>query len=249
MRGIKPLTERVERFCREYVARGGNGAEAARAVGYSDAKGGARIQASRLLQDPRVQLRVAQLRALEGNGGLAFLNRPSAGGAGGSIPPMDGEIYGPGDNGPGPRPIPPGETEEQKEARAGRNLTRNYVIANLMTNVEIAMGRELVETSVAVKRTIASRAGEGITGPKGGGPELAGYVTTVETVSATKVRISDRNGAVANQALSLLSQQLEAIKSEGGELTEENKDRTKTFLDRTHAKKYAGLRAKMRASV
>ncbi len=53
------LTERMERFCRAYVA-GGNGALAAREAGY--AASGARRQAHRLLGRPDVRHRVRQLQ-------------------------------------------------------------------------------------------------------------------------------------------------------------------------------------------
>ena len=53
------LNERMERFCRAYVA-GGNGAQAAREAGY--APSAARRQAHRLLRRPDIRQRVHQLQ-------------------------------------------------------------------------------------------------------------------------------------------------------------------------------------------
>jgi hypothetical protein len=239
---VAPLNEKQEAFCRHYVANGGNGAKAARDAGFAEKS--AHVTASRLLKDDRVQLRIAVLRAGQKGGTVAFLARPDTGGAGGGFPPLDGDILRPGDDIPDP---------PRSDAAKAIDLTRNYIVANLMENVEIAMGRQPLDVLVAVKRTVTKKITRSRTPPPPGSGEgedwdVGGVEAVTETVSAKKVRVTDRNGAVANVALKLLSEQLELIRKEGGTLNEENSERTAQYLDRETAAKYDGLRGKMRAA-
>jgi hypothetical protein len=59
---MPPLSHRRERFCRRYLATG-NAAEAARSAGYSRVS--ARYQGHRLLNNPAVAARVAELAAAQ----------------------------------------------------------------------------------------------------------------------------------------------------------------------------------------
>lgn len=55
------LPERYRLFCIAFMSNGGNGAEAARTAGYSDTGGGARVRASELIRDRRIQAALKEL--------------------------------------------------------------------------------------------------------------------------------------------------------------------------------------------
>lgn len=186
------LTEQQERFCRAYVANGGNGAAAAVAAGYS--KAGAAVQAHRLLKNTAIELRVAQLKLEVATGGVTLLRPPSGGAAGAPpSPPIDGDVYGPGAALP-----PPGGTMSPEE-----ELTRGYIVNGLMEVVEIGLGRRTVLERVMLKGTIVGHDG-----------------SMKQEVRVEELQVTDRNLSAAVNALKALSDQIEIIKAAGGKVPE-----------------------------
>jgi hypothetical protein len=56
-----PSTDRQQLFCENFVANGGNGAQAAKGAGYSQHPGSSRVTAYRLLQQPKIRARIHSL--------------------------------------------------------------------------------------------------------------------------------------------------------------------------------------------
>jgi len=142
------------------------------------------------------------------------------------MPPLDGQLLEPGHHGPRRREEPP-------EIDPTVMLTRRWIVEQLMRNVSIAMGDEEIETKVIVKATRRSlKAGED------------GVPLVAETVDVVTVKVTDRSGAVANQALNLLDQQLDKIKAERGTVPQEAQD----YLAQ-HADRLAVMRRNTKAAI
>ena len=168
------LTPREQRFCREYVGNGGNGKAAAIEAGYGEA--GAAVQSTRLLKRADIQAEIQRLRS--GTHGVVgemmhkavmVINesRPSA-----SENPERAAMY----------------AEADKDLVAG--LNRAYVIAGLMENFEMALGRKSKKlTRVLTKRVKAED----------------GTIST--TVEAVQVEVFEVDHSGANRAGELLLEQ------------------------------------------
>lgn len=217
------LTDKERAYCRYYVANGGNGTQAAISAGY--AKASASVQSAKLQKKATIKAEIAMLKGEVANGTLHLLAAPRGGGNQGP-PPLDGTVLEPGESGPRrqPEPVPDDPTIM---------LTRQFIVGQLVRNVAIAMGDEDIEQRVMVKaRKTQVKAGEN------GEPIIA------ESVDVVVVRVTDRNGAVANQALNLLDQQLDKIKAERGTVPQE----ARNLLD-AHQDRLAAMRQNTKAAI
>ncbi|MCC7347531.1 MAG: terminase small subunit [Variibacter sp.] len=206
------LTDKERAFCRYYIANGGNGTQAAISAGY--ASGSAKVTASQMLKKPQIRAEIELLRSQVDNGTLHLLAAP-----GGSQPPrqppLDGQVLEPGSS--GPRREPPATDPTVA-------LTRGWIVGQLMRNVAISMGDETVEQRVMVKATRKTlKAG------------ADGEPMIQETVDVVTVRVTDRSGSAANQALNLLDQQIDKIKAERGSVPQEATDFMAAHQDRLAA--------------
>lgn len=216
------LTDKERAFCRYYIANGGNGTQAAISAGY--APGSAKVTASQMLKKPQIRAEIELLRSQVDNGTLHLLAAP-----GGSQPPrqppLDGQVLEPSDHGP--------RRKAEQPADPTVTLTRQWIVEQLVRNVAISMGDEAIEQKVMVKATRRTlKAG------------ADGEPVVQETVDVVTVRVTDRSGSAANQALNLLAQQLDIIKAERGAVPQEAQD----FLA-AHQDRLATMRRNTKAAI
>lgn len=205
------LTDKERAFCRYYVANGGNGTQAAISAGY--APGSAKVTASQMLRKPQIRAEIELLRSQVDNGTLHLLAAPG-GTPPPKPPPLDGQV-------PGWSPRP---RKEEPPADPTVALTRGWIVGQLMRNVAISMGDETVEQRVMVKATRKTlKAG------------VDGEPMIQETVDVVTVKVTDRSGSAANQALNLLDQQIDKIKAERGSVPQEATDFMAAHQDRLAA--------------
>lgn len=216
------LTDKERAYCRYYVANGGNGTQAAISAGY--AKASASVQSAKLQRKVTVRAEIEAVRAQMGAGNLHVLPAPGQG-SGGSPPPLDGQVLEPGYH-----PRPPRKDEAPDPTVS---LTRGWIVEQLMRNVAISMGDEAIEQRVMVKATRKTlKAG------------VDGEPMIQETVDVVTVKVTDRSGSAANQALNLLDQQLDKIKAERGTVPQEAQD----FLA-AHQDRLATMRRNTKAAI
>lgn len=217
------LTDKERAYCRYYVANGGNGTQAAISAGY--AKASASVQSAKLQRKPLVKAEIVSVRAQYQAGTLHVLPAPGQG-SGGAPPPLDGQVLEPGDAGPRrgkPEPEPTDPTVL---------LTRQFIVGQLVRNVAIAMGDEAIEQRLIVKATRRTlKAG------------ADGEPLIQETIDVVTVKVTDRNGAVANQALNLLDQQLDKLKAERGTVPQQAQDFLTQHEDRLSRMRQATAKA------
>lgn len=167
----RPLDERERAFCAEYVRNGGNGKAAAIHAGYGIA--GAAVQAGRLLKRPAIQREIEARRkgakAIVGeliSKAVAVISeeRPSA-----SVNPERAEA----------------QAEMDRDLASG--LSRAYVIAGLIDNFEMALGRRSKKITKLVTHRLKAEDGK---------------VTT--SVEAMQVEVFEVDHAGANRAGELL---------------------------------------------
>lgn len=127
------LTQREKDFARHYVANGGDGQAAAIKAGYSKAT--AKVQASQILGRKRVQDEIARLRGAVDRTAKAIMKAATI-----EADAVQGEI------------IPPEQVDAVHKAIADQ-LTRNYVVVNLMEIVEIGMGKRPTMLTKIIKET------------------------------------------------------------------------------------------------
>lgn len=217
------LTDKERAYCRYYVANGGNGTQAAISAGY--AKASASVQATKLMKKDVIRAEIAAVRAQMGAGNLHVLPAPGQG-SGGPPPPLDGQVLEPGDHGDRRRRV-------EHPADPTVALTRGWIVEQLMRNVAISMGDEAIEQRVMVKATRRTlKAG------------TDGEPLIQETVDVVTVKVTDRSGSAANQALNLLDQQLDKIKAERGTVPQEAQD----FLA-AHQDRLAAMRRNTKAAI
>lgn len=215
------LTDKERAFCRYYIANGGNGTQAAISAGY--APGSAKVTASQMLKKPQIRAEIELLRSQVDNGTLHLLAAP--GSTPPRLPPLDGQVLEPSDHGPRRKAETPTDPTVA--------LTRGWIVEQLMRNVAISMGDEAIEQRVMVKATRRTlKAGED------GAPLIQ------ETVDVVTVKVTDRSGSAANQALNLLDQQLDKIKAERGTVPQEAQD----FLA-AHQDRLATMRRNTKAAI
>lgn len=133
----RPLSAREEKFARAYVRLGGNGSAAAIEAGYSAA--GAHVAANRLLKRPHVQAFIDQLRA----GPKAVVDEM-----------ISKALTVVREERPNPQADPERAAmyaEAEKDIAAG--LTRAHVVAELLENLAICMGRRSSKVT-KIRRTV-----------------------------------------------------------------------------------------------
>jgi hypothetical protein len=206
------LTEKERAFCRYYVVNGGNGKQAAISAGYSQRS--AAPLASKLLKKAYIRDEIERVTKLVAEGKLGVIGAPQAEQqkATGGPHPSDSVpvVY-----------TPPPKPNTKAPTDPAISLTRAYLISELMRNARIAMGDEPIEAIVMVKRKKVTANGQPGTEP-----------VIEETVEGVKVMVTAREGAVANQALNLLSQQLDHLKAERGNVPQEVRDFMVAHQDR-----------------
>lgn len=216
------LTDKERAYCRYYVANGGNGTQAAISAGY--AKASASVQSAKLQRKVTIRAEIEAVRAQMGAGNLHVLPSPGHGSGGQPPPPLEGQVLEPSYP---PRP----RKDEPPDPTVA--LTRGWIVGQLMRNVAISMGDETIEQRVMVKATRKTlKAG------------ADGEPMIQETVDVVTVRVTDRSGSAANQALNLLDQQLDKIKAERGTVPQEATD----FLA-AHQDRLAAMRRATKAAV
>lgn len=129
-------------------------------------------------------------------------DRAAAGGGGSGAPPLTGEIFRPG------APEPDRPEDEAVETI----LSREWVIGQLMRNARIAMGDMRVTVTKMVK--VSGRNGQ------------------PDNFVAVQTEAFERDGAVANRALELLSKELDRMAKIGEDASPEARDETKPAVTR-----------------
>lgn len=174
------LTQQQRQFCQEYTSNGGNGAKAARDVGYSSDR--ARMTASDLLKRPEIQAEIAKLRDAQAkaaetktpaNANIVYLPGAYTGGNGGQPPsgndtsPLHGEPLG--FNGLG-------------AASLLDSATYRYLVESHIKTIERAHGNAPTREVRSVKKVVVNE---------------DGTKSEQIVVVAVEVRITDNTAATA----------------------------------------------------
>lgn len=172
----RPLTEKEAAFCRYYVEQGcTNGKLAAIRAGYGEKS--AHVTASQLLKKPRIQDEVRRLIGDRNTKAVAVIDAVA----------NDAKATRPATENPEAVLI----SQQQDEDEAA-GLTRAYVVAGLIENFEMALGRR--PTRITKMITHRARAADG-------------QITT--TVEAVRVDAFLVDGATANRAAELLMKEVD----------------------------------------
>lgn len=186
-------------FCRAYVANGGNGTQAAIAAGYSEK--GASVAAARLLKRPAVIAEIERLRLASGKVVEQIMSKALAA-------PGDGYVTR--------------AAKAEAEADRAAVLNRAWVIAGVIENFEIALGRR----SATVTKLLTRKAAKVLI--EGQAPVI------VEELVAEKAEVFQRDAAAANRAAEILLEEVARLEAagQGGEQDDTGRHPLAERLDR-----------------